>query len=259
MNTPFDKAIAAIAGVGYHNHRQETHSDVISDALITDVAQNCAWFREDLKAGVVRIWKNVRSPGDRRRKVDLFVGEPDSDGGPDLGRVRIAVEHKSVVTAHRNATNRFDDLKKIVEAVQGARPEAIVIATVLVGVAERVLNVPDQVHKFYRDDEMGFETKVRPRLSTGDASLFEEFNWAISENGPNDPARTIEHLLRLPKRGIAQTFKVGFDSLLLVPVRIDNVNPPTVPRPNSLGVDVDAEYLSFLERTCSAYRARWHM
>ena len=47
--------------------------------------------------------------------------------------------------------------------------------------------------------------------------------------------------------------------MLLVPVAIDNVNPPTLPRPNALGIDVDAEYSRLLERMCSAYTARWHM
>ena len=259
MITPFDRAISAIAAAGYHNHRQETHSDVISDAMIADLQQSCKPLRDDVDQGIVCVWKNVRAPGDRKRKVDLFVGEPDAEGGPDLARVRIAVEHKSVITAHRNATNRFDDLTKIVEAVQGATPEAIVVATILIGVADRVLNVPDQVHRFYRDNEEEFEKKVLPRLSTGDQTLFTQFNWAISENGPNDPARTLDHIRSLPTRGVAQTHKVGYDSILPIPVCIDNVNPPTVPRPNALNVDVDAEYRTFLERTCAAYTARWHM
>ena len=40
---------------------------------------------------------------------------------------------------------------------------------------------------------------------------------------------------------------------------IDNVNPPLLPRPNSLGLDVDLDYSNPLEKLCSAYTARWHM
>ena len=54
---------------------------------------------------MVRIWKNVASPGDRERRVDLFVGEPDSKGEPDINKVRLAIENKSVITAHRNRTS----------------------------------------------------------------------------------------------------------------------------------------------------------
>ena len=259
MSTPFDDAINAIALAGYHNHRLEGHSDIVSDGLIEDLRRTCQPLRSDLDAGTVRIWKNVASPGDRNRRMDLFVGEADEHGEPDISKVRIAVEHKSVITAHRNATNRFDDLKKVVAAVQGARPEALLIATVLIGLASRVLNVPDQVHKFYRGREDEFDREVRSRLSTGDESLFDQFNWAISKNRPSEPAKTLRLFRALPTRGSAQTHLVAYDSVMLVPVWIDNVHPPRLPRPNVLGVDVDADYKQLLERTCAAYTARWHM
>ena len=201
----------------------------------------------------------MASWGDRERRVDLFVGEQDANGHPDITTVRIAVENKSVITAHRNTTNRFDDLKKVLAAVQGAQPEALVIATVLIGVADRTLNIPDQVHKFYRDREEEFERDVLPRLSSGDESLFTQFSWAVSRNRPSDAQKTLELFRTLPTRGSAQTHLVAYDSVLLVPVRIDNVHPPELPRPNTLGIDVDADYREFLVRTCKAYTARWHM
>lgn len=259
MTTPFDAAIAAIAKARYHNHRLEAHSDIVSDGIVEDLKAVCDAFRSDVENGAVRIWKNVGSPGDRERRVDLFVGEADAQGNPDMNKVRIAIENKSVITAHRNRTNRFDDLKKVVAAVQGARPEALVIATVLIGLANRVLNIPDQVHKFYRDREDEFDETVRPRLSSGDQSLFTEFSWAISKNSAIDPQRTFELFRTLPTRGTAETYKVAYDSVLLVPVRIDNVNPPDLARMNGLGVDVDVEYRAFLDRTCRGYVARWHM
>ncbi len=259
MTTPFDSAIAAIAGAGYHNHRLETHSDMVSDGIVEDLQSSCEVFRRDVDAGAVRVWKNVASPGDRERRVDLFVGEPDADGAPDITKVRIAIENKSVITAHRNRTNRFDDLSKVLAAVQSARPEALLIATVLVGLADRVLNIPDHVHKFYRDREEEFARNVLPRLSTGDETLFDEFSWAISENSAKDPAKTVDLFRKLPTRGPAQTHMVAYDSVLLVPVQIDNVHPPELPRPNRLGIDVDQDYRDCIARTCRAYTARYHM
>jgi hypothetical protein len=259
VNTPFDAVIAAIAKARYHNHRLETHSDIVSDGIVADLRLRCTTFRGDLESGRVQIWKNVASPGDRERRVDLFVGEPDANGQPDITKVRIAIENKSVITAHRNTPNRFDDLKKVVSAVQGSQPEALLIATVLIGVAERTLNVPDQVHKFYRDREEEFERDVLPRLSSGDETLYEQFSWAVSRNRPTDAQKTLELFRTLPTRRSAQTHLVAYDSVLLVPVRIDNVHPPELPRPNTLGIDVDAEYHEFLGRTCNAYTARWHM
>lgn len=259
MTSPFDDAIAAIARAAYHNHRLETHSDTVSDGLFRDLLAKCEPLKRDLDQGVVRVWRNVSAPGDRRRKVDLFVGEPGTDTEPDIQQVRIAIENKSVITAHRNRTNRFDDLRKVLSAIHGARPEALLIATVLIGLSERVLNIPDQVHKFYRDREEEFERRVRPRLSTGDQHLWSEFDWAVSRNRPNDPAKTAELFRTLPTRQPGHTHVEGYDYVLLIPVSIDNVNPPTLPRPNALGIDVDAEYERMLTQMCSAYRARWHM
>ncbi|MGH7962043.1 MAG: hypothetical protein ACRERD_09490 [Candidatus Binatia bacterium] len=259
MTTPFDRAIAMIADAGYHNHRLETHSDTVSDGLFRDLLELCEPLRRDVQRGLLRVWKNVSAPGDRLRKVDLVVGEPDISGGPDLHKVRIALENKSVITAHRNRTNRFDDLRKVLAAVHGARPEALLVATVLVGISERVLNIPNQVHKLYRRRENEFERDVRPRLSSGDATLWDQFAWAVSTNRPTDPGKTVELFQTLPTRKPGHTHVEGYDYVLLVPVQIDNVNPPHLPRPNILGIDVDKEYRKLLLQMCSAYTARWHL
>lgn len=261
MTTPFDKAIDAIGELGYHNHRLETHSDVVSTALMADLIKMCAPLRDDFEKGVVKKWMNVSSPGDRLRKIDLFVGEPNRSGAPDIHKVRIAVENKSVITAHRNRTNRFDDLKKVLGAIHTARPEALLIATVLVGLADRVLNVPDHVRKLYRTKEKEelFQTTVLPRLSTGDQSLWDDFDFAISPNRTNDPALTVKLMRTLPTRPAGHTHVEGYDFVFLAPVFIDNVNPPSLPRPNPLGIDVDAEYQKMLDQMCAAYTARWHM
>lgn len=259
MSTPFDAAIAAVSGAHYHNHRLETHSDTVSEGLFQDLVRTCKPLADDVAQGVVRVWKNVSAPGDRLRKVDLFVGEPGQDGKPDIRTVRIALENKSVITAHRNRTNRFDDLKKVLGAIHGARPEALLIATVLVGLSETVLNIPDQVHKFYRDREDEFDRLVLPRLSSGDDTLWTQFNWAVSRNRPNDPQKTVDAFRSLPTRKPGHTHIEGYDYVLLVPVQIDNVNPPSLPRPNSLGIDIDKDYQTMLAQMCAAYTARWHM
>jgi hypothetical protein len=37
-----------------------------------------------LAAGKIAYWFNVPTPGERKRRIDLLVGEPDDCGGPDL-------------------------------------------------------------------------------------------------------------------------------------------------------------------------------
>lgn len=259
MTTPFDRAIKAVEVARFHNHRLEAHSDTVSNGIIEDLRSTCKPLRDDLENSVVRVWLNVSAPGDRLRKVDLLVGEPTGQGEPDITKVRIALENKSVITAHRNRTNRFDDLKKVLAAIHEARPEALIVATVLVGLSQSVLNIPDHVKKFYRDRDEEFEEKVLPRLSSGDESLWEQFDWAISRNRPHDPEKTVELFKTLPTRKPGHTHVEGYDYVLLAPVAIDNVHPPALPRPNSLNIDVDTEYANMLQQLCAAYTARWHM
>jgi hypothetical protein len=82
-------------------------------------------------------------------------------------------------------------------------------------------------------------------------------SWSKLE--PADPARTIALMRTLPTRPAGHTHVEGYDYVLLVPVMIDNVNPPSLPRPNPLDINVDEEYRRMLEQICAAYTARWHM
>lgn len=128
---------------------------------------------------------------------------------------------------------------------------------VLVGLCERVLNIPDRVKPFAEAMDMDFESQVLPRLLSGDASFWEEFPFAVSHNRPPEPAQTVEKFRALPTRPPARTDLVAYDYVLLVPVYIENVNPPHIARENNLGIDVDGEYRAILEQICRAYRARW--
>ena len=65
--------------------------------------------------------------------MDLLIGEPDAAGNPDLKKVRICIENKSVITAHRNRDARFDDLYEVLQDLHGIKSEIIMGATVMVG------------------------------------------------------------------------------------------------------------------------------
>ena len=258
MSTPFDEVVDEIRARGFHNHRLEDHSGTVSRGIVRDLGAMCEPFRWDLTAGRIREWLDLPSPGGRARKLDLVVAEPGGEaGGPDLGRLRLCVENKSVVTAHRNRTNRYDDLSDVLGVLHQKKPDAILVATVLVGLAERVLNVPDRVKPFLPPED--FVRRVLPRLSSGDETLWDEFPHAVSRNRPLDPERTVKKFRELPTRPPGRTDLVAYDYVLLVPVFIDNVCPPRLARENALGIDVDAEYRAMLDRICKAYTARWHL
>src|SRR5437763_550040 len=243
MSTPFDLVIKHIAAVGYHNHRLESHSDIVSRGIFDDLLETCPPLRRDVEKDVVRRWLNVRAPGARERKMDLFVGEPQRPGTkPDIKLLRVCVENKSVITAHRNRDARFDDLNETMKVVHGVKQEAVIVATILVGVAPHVLNIPDGVKKFYKGKLGKFQRSVLPRLSTGDQSLWDDFAWAVSVNKDIDAAQTVAKFRMLGTRPPGHTHVQGYDYLLIVPVHIDNVNPPRIALDNRLGIDVEKEY-----------------
>jgi hypothetical protein len=262
MTTPFDAVIEQIKLRGFHNQRLEDHSDIVSKEILNDLRKRCAPFGADYAAGKITSWLNVRTPGARNRKIDLLVGETDASGKPDLEKLRFCVENKSVMTAHRNQYARFDDLNEALQVLHHAKAEAVLVATIIIGVANRVLNVPDRVKPFYKTNLVEFNEQILPRLSSGDQALWEEFAWAVSINRSGDSAKTVEKFRQLPTRSPGHTHVIGYDYVLVVPAFIDNVNPPYIPGPDdplSLGIDVQHEYDSMLETICKAYTARWHL
>lgn len=109
MSTPFDEVITEIRRHRFHNHRLEGHSDLVSRGIYRDIIETCERLRQDADDKVVRSWLNVKAPGPRERKIDLFIGEPAEDPNLSaLSKLRIGVENKSVLTAHRNRDARFD-------------------------------------------------------------------------------------------------------------------------------------------------------
>ncbi len=257
MSTPFDLVVERIASERYHNQRRQIHSDLVSQGVVRDLAEKCETLRADIDLGRVRTWLNSKTPGARGRKIDLLIGEAAPDGKPDLHKLRICVENKSVWTAHRNVDARYDDLNDALQVIHSVKSEAVLVATVIVGVAPRVLNVADQVKKHYRNDPEKFAEYVLPRLSSGDPTLWDEFQFAISENDPRDARKTIEKFRSLPTRPPGHTHLRGYDFILLVPVFVDNVNRPRIEREHALGIDVDAEYSRMIDRICRAYAVRF--
>lgn len=247
----FDDILDGIAQNGYHNHRLETHSDIISHRIVADLRAACPSFDSDCQSGAVRIWHKTKGPDDRT--TDLLAGVPNEDGSPNLVEVRLLVEHKSVITAHRNRNARYQDIDRERLSAHHANPRTIVAATVIVGTCEKVLNVPDCVAKFYKAT---FAADIRPRLSTGDEGLWREFNMCVSENKPDDPAKTIELFRRIPVRGAADTHMAALDFLLIAPVAIDNVNPPRLDA--NMGIDAEADYRRMIQHICRLYNLRWH-
>lgn len=258
MNTAYPDIIRMIEARGYHNHRLEDHSAAISRGILRDLCATCEPFNSDFSSGRICEWLDFPSPAGRARKLDLVVAEPDRDHGqPDLTHLRVCIENKSVVTAHRNRTNRYDDLSDLVAVLHKNRPDAILVATVLIGVSEDVLNVPDRVKPFVSSED--FDARVLPRLSSGDRSLWTEFAHAVSHNRASDPAKTVEKFRELAHSSARPHRSRGL-RLRVVGAGAHRQRESASHRPRQrVGIDVDGEYQAMLDQICRAYKARWHV
>ena len=276
MDTPFDRHALRVNQVGYHNHRVNTHSDIISDGIVQDLRAICTLLKEDLDTLRIGYWKNKNNPWGRKRNTDLVVAEPlagsiprakapplgDAWRGaaafrkaePNLDKIRIVVEHKSILTAHRNLSARHDDLNNLAQEAAGS-PNVVVGATVMVGTAPRVLNIPDGVKKLYKSKPGRFEREVVSRMKKHDPHLWDKFKDFVSPNQPEHIARSFHLLMStvVRRRSADHRNTVGYDAFLIVPVFYDNVNEARVVRDNPYGIDVDREYRAFIQRIADDY------
>lgn len=285
-STPFDEHASRANEEGYHNHRVNTHSDLVSEGIIRDLVARSPALRTHLDKGQVGFWVNRRNPWGRKRNTDFVIAEPNLDGkvrpellvplglrgaaawglNPDPANVRMIGEHKSVITAHRNRSARHDDLDHLYKDANAHGKEVIVFATVMVGVAEWYLNVADGVKGFF--DRWGhdaegrrkkvfmedrFRSEFLPRVRAHDLTLMDDYIAAVSENSPRDIEATFEAFQTLPRRPATDRSQPGFDALLLVPVHYDNIHPARVERENRFQIDVDLAYDRFLNRLASDY------
>lgn len=253
MQTPFDPILDNIKDKGFHNHRDASHSNLLTEQISNDLKHSCDALEADFNNGVIQEWHTVRGPDGRN--TDLIIGASKSDGTPDLTQVRILIEHKSVVTAHRNKNARYQDIEREMLATHAKNPLTIVGATLVVGVCKNVLNVPDCVKREAKRRNLDFDAQVRPRLSSGDATLWQDFADCVSKNKEDDALKTVEMFKALPVRPIAQSHEKALDFMLFIPVVIDNVNPPRLGGIDN--IDPVADYRAMIGHICRAYKIRW--
>jgi hypothetical protein len=85
----------------------------------------------------------------------------------------------------------FDDLNEALRVSIAPKSDAVLVATVIIGVAARVLNVADRIKPLYRKRPTEFAQRIMPRLSSGDQTLWDEFDFAVSLNRSGEPAKTV--------------------------------------------------------------------
>src|SRR6516165_736386 len=143
--TPFDSVVDRIRRRGFYNHRLGDHIDILRRGFVEDLSRYCPRFEADLSGHVISCQKNMRDPAAQYRKLDFAIGDASQDGDLDIRKLRICLKNKSVITGHASRNSRFWDLTAALWALEELKSRVVLVATVIVGVAERVLNVPDKV------------------------------------------------------------------------------------------------------------------
>ena len=62
METPFDTILKNIRDAGYHNHRLNSHSNLLSEQIVKDLEKSCEAFAKDRQNGTLREWHNTPGP-----------------------------------------------------------------------------------------------------------------------------------------------------------------------------------------------------
>ncbi len=248
MSTIFDTWIEEISKKPFYSGRGGVHCKALALALEKELLERSPALRTDRNSGLVRSWTR-RTLAATRGRHDLLCGPADVAGEPAPGGLRICIDVKTVVTAHRNGPTRAQELRDAAKRIAGDSPESLHVAVVLVGTEARYLNVADQVAALYRKmgKERFFDESIVPRLSTGDESLWTDCAWGISPNKPNDAATTAALFLGLTE----------FDALFVAPVHIDNVTPPKVDRAHPAFGRFDEQYEVAMASVVGEYMKRW--
>jgi hypothetical protein len=208
------------------NPRSQANSNVLSDFVVTDLQKLCPEIAAHLKSDEIVPNKNadVRTKV-ASRNVDLVLNEQNA------GRVRVAVEHKTIMTAHGKARwNRYGDIIAYCNHMHNHRRESIASATVIINCSPAYEN-PDGFAKGL----------VRPRFDmrkivTDTAKIFADIPLRNVPEEPNDQPEALAVIV------------VDYDGQNPAKLVIGDLAP-------QMGSPI--HYDSFLARICNLYRQRF--
>lgn len=208
------------------NPRSQTNSNVLSDFVIADLQTLCPEIATHLKSDEIVPIKNadVRTKV-ASRNVDMVLEEQNG------GRVRVAVEHKTIMTAHGKARwNRYGDIIAYCNHMHNHRRDCIAGATIIINCSPAYEN-PDAFAKGLLRRRFNMQKVV---------------------------ADTTKIFSDIPLRSVPEEPNDQPEALAVIIVDYDGQNPAKLvtgdlaPQPGSL-----IHYDSFLARLCNLYRQRF--
>jgi len=211
------------------NPRSQANSNALSEFVVRDLKQFCPALRSDLGSSHLRpqtnadVWTKVAG-----RNVDLVLHE--KGGGPRIS-VRVAVEHKTIMTAHAKARwNRYGDVIAYSNHIHNHRRDCIAATIVLINSSAKYEN-PDSFAKGL----------LRPGFDVGKVvadtvKIFSDIPLRSDVDEPSDQPEAVAVVV------------VEYDGV----TRARLLHDAPAPRPRST-----VHYDAFLKRICELYRKRF--
>jgi hypothetical protein len=247
VSAPEDYVAWINSHVGF-NPRGQGHSDVLTAAIIRDLAAASPEFGAALSSGAIVWLPNVGLTGRRHNSPVLDEDEEDGEIEPNIdgvvlrgggllappssaSRVPLTIENKTIMTAHGKArTNRYNDARAYATHVHAESPNTIAAFTIVINTALRYRN----------PDAFARSAKVS------------------GTNRPDDAKNTID-LFRTMRMREGLTDRVGrCEAVYILAIDYDGETPTarlvTDPPAPSPGEPFSYEW--FLDRLCAEYRKR---
>jgi len=297
----FERVIKRIRNDGVYHPRDQRVSTQLGLEILRDLYFVSPEFREDVNCGRICYGFNLKfekTSTSNSKRTDLAIGVLDesADIPPILTKyledaplipemkmlhittrdrdlmkeVRIAMENKSVITAHRNRNNRSDELVSIADVLSEACPGAILVATVMIGTATEFLNyevlqrAEGVLEVFCERVRGGYQLDEIKRLLGRSAPEIADFlnqprirKALISTNESQEPFNTMDrmHGVLKPRENTSQ---IGYDVLILQFCHIDNIGPARLESPEYFkGIYAQYQYNTALKRLSGLYRERF--
>ena len=208
------------------NPRAQANSNALSEFVIADVRRSCPTIATDLDAKDVATVLNadVRTRV-ASRNIDLTFLESDSS------IVRLAVENKTIMTAHGKARwNRYGDVIAYCNHIHNHRPDGIAAAIVIINRSPAYEN-PDAFARGLLRPKFDMN-----KIVTDTVKIFADIPLRSSPDEANDQPEALAAIV------------VDYDGRHPAKLITDELSP----QPGSA-----LHYQSFMARVCELYRVRF--
>lgn len=211
------------------NPRSQANSDAMADFVVADLMASCPDLSAALTSGQLKSLKNPNVPTKAaERSIDLVLYEGN---GPTIS-VRVSVENKTIMTAHRKARkNRYGDLIAYSNHMHNHNRKCVAGAIIVVNVSPAYEN-PDAFAKGLHRREFKMEKVVKDTI-------------AIFDN--------------IPLRGAVDDPNELPEAVAVVVVDYDGVSPATLVTDHPLAPQIGSHvnYANFVQRICRIYAERF--